>query len=268
MEATARPLAVVTGASSGIGLELAKVFAAGGYDLIVAAEDAGVHTAAQGIRDSGAGAEAVQVDLATEDGVKELYARIESGGRPVDAAALNAGIGRGGPFVENPLEDELEVIDLNVRGTTHLAKLVLRDMVARDAGRLLITSSIASTMPGSFQAVYNATKSYVQSLGLALREELKDSNVSVTLLMPGPTETEFFERADMLDTNVGGDPSSQDDPALVARQGYEALMEGEEQVIAGSASTKLQGHAGKVMPDRLKAKMHRRMAEPGSGDGG
>ena len=264
MEATTRPLAVVTGASSGIGLELAKVFAANGYDLIVAAEDADIHTAAQGIRDAGAGAESVQVDLATGAGVNELYTRIRNGGRPVDAAALNAGVGRGGPFVENPLEDELKVIDLNVRGSTHLAKLVLRDMVARDAGRVLITSSIGAEIPGTFHAVYNATKSYVQSLGLALREELKDSNVSVTLLLPGPTETEFFERAEMTDTNVGADPSKQDDPADVARQGYEGLMNDEEQVIAGSLSTKLQGHLSKIAPDRAKAKMHRGMAEPGS----
>ena len=266
MEATSRPLAVVTGASSGIGLELAKVLAADGYDLIVAAEDTDIQTAAQGIRDAGNGAEAVQVDLATEAGVNELYTRIRVGARPVEVAVLNAGIGRGGPFVENPLEDELKVIDLNVRGTTHLAKLVLRDMVSRDSGRVLITSSIGAEIPGAFNAVYNATKSYVQSLGLALREELKDSEVSVTLLMPGPTETEFFERAEMTDTDTGGDPSKQDDPADVARQGYEALMNGDEQVIAGSLSTRLQGHLGKVAPDRVKAKMHRGMAEPGSGE--
>jgi short-subunit dehydrogenase len=266
MEASSRPLAVVTGASSGIGLELAKVLAADGYDLIVAAEDTDIHTAAQGIREAGAGAEAVQVDLATEAGVNELYTRIRTGGRPVDVAALNAGIGRGGPFAENPLEDELKVIDLNVRGTPHLATLVLRDMVARDSGRVLITSSIGAEIPGAFNAVYNATKSYVQSLGLALREELKDSAVSVTLLMPGPTETEFFERAEMTDTDIGGDPSKQDDPAQVARQGYEALMNGDEQVIAGSLSTRAQGHLSKIAPDRAKAKMHRGMAEPGSGE--
>ena len=266
MNDSTRPLAVVTGASSGIGLELAKIFAAEGYDLIVAAEDADIQTAAQGIREAGVGAEAVQADLATEAGVKELHTRIRTGGRPVDALALNAGVGRGGPFVENPLEDELRIIDLNVRGTVHLAKLVLREMVARNEGRVLITSSIAATMPGSFQAVYNASKSFDQSFALALREELKDSKVSITLLMPGPTETEFFERADMLDTAVGGDPDSQDDPADVARQGFEALMNGDERVVSASLSTKLQGRASRLMPDRVKAKMHRGMAEPGSGE--
>jgi short-subunit dehydrogenase len=247
MEASARPLAVVTGASSGIGLELAKQFEENGFDLIAPPEE--------------------EIDLATPDGVEELHARIEATGRPVAALALNAGIGAGGAFAtDTDLADELKLIDLNVRSTVHLAKLVLPAMVERDEGRVLITSSIASTMPGAFQAVYNASKSFTQSFGLALREELKDSNVTVTLLMPGPTETEFFERADMLDTKVGANPEAQDDPADVARQGFEAMMSGDERVVSASLSTKLQGRASRFMPDRAKAAMHRRMAEPGTGD--
>jgi uncharacterized protein len=266
MDATrTRPLAVVTGASSGIGLELAKQFAAAEYDLIVAAEDADVQTVAEGIREAGVGAEPVQVDLAKEAGVEELYNRIVAGGRPVDALALNAGVGQGAFANGTSLEDELRIVDLNVRSTVHLAKHVVQDMVARDEGRILFTSSIASTMPGSFQAVYNASKSFVQSFALALREELKDTGVTVTSLMPGPTETEFFERADMEDTPVGS--SSKDDPADVARMGFEALMAGEERVVAGSLSTKLQGRTGRFVPDSVKAKMHARMAEPGGGDG-
>ena len=144
----------------------------------------------------------------------------------------------------------------------HLAKYVVRDMVARDEGRILFTSSIASTMPGAFQAVYNASKSFVQSFALALRNELKDTGVTVTSLMPGPTETEFFERADMLDTKVGS--SDKDDPADVARDGFEALMAGKERVVASSASTKVQARASRFMPDSAKAEMHRKMAEPGS----
>jgi len=140
---------------------------------------------------------------------------------------------------------------------------VVRDMVARNEGRILFTSSIASTMPGSFQAVYNASKSFVQSFALALRNELKDTNVTVTSLMPGPTDTEFFERADMLDTKVGSD--DKDDPADVARDGFEALMAGEERVVSASLKTKLQGRASRVLPDSVKAGMHRKMAEPGSG---
>jgi short-subunit dehydrogenase len=258
-----RAFAVVTGASSGIGLELARQFQANGFDLIVAAEDDAIHAVAAEL-----GAEPVQVDLAVPEGVEALYARIVETGRPVDALALNAGIGIGGAFADDAegtdLSQELRLVDLNCRSTVHLAKLVLRDMKARNAGRVLITSSIASTMPGSFQAVYNASKSFVQSFALALREELKDTNVTVTSLMPGPTETEFFERAEMLDTKVGAD--DKDDPADVAKDGFEALMAGKERVVSHSLKTKVQGRASRFMPDKAKALMHRKMAEPGSAD--
>ncbi|MEY2536098.1 MAG: uncharacterized protein QOF29_4008 [bacterium] len=261
-----RPLAVVTGASSGIGLELARQFASNGFDVIAAAEDDAIATAAREIAgDSGATVEPVQVDLATGDGVEELHRRIAATGRPVDAIALNAGIGAGGAFAtDTDLEQELALVDLNCRCTVHLAKLVVRDMVARDSGRMLFTSSIASTMPGSFQAVYNASKSFVQSFALALRSELKDTGVTVTALMPGPTDTEFFERADMLDTKIGA--GEKDDPADVARDGFEALMAGEERVVSHSAMTKAQARAGRFLPDSVKAEMHRRMAEPGSAE--
>jgi short-subunit dehydrogenase len=171
----------------------------------------------------------------------------------------------GGDFTrQTSLEEELNVIDVNVTSTVHLAKRVLPDMVERDAGRVLFTSSVASMMPGTYQAVYNASKSFVQSFAEALREELKDTGVSVTSLMPGPTDTNFFHRAEMDDTRVGA--GSKDDPAMVAEQGFEALMKGKEKVVAGSAKTKVQGAASKIMPDAAKAKMHSRMAEPGSGD--
>jgi uncharacterized protein len=261
---TTRSLAVVTGASSGIGLELAKQFAINDFDVIIAAEDDELGAAEQEVRSLGASVEAVQVDLSTPDGVEELHRRIVAAGRPLDAAALNAGVGAGGAFAtDTELADELRLIDLNVRSTVHLAKRVVPAMVARGEGRILFSSSIASTMPGSFQAVYNASKSFVQSFALALREELADTGVTVTSLMPGPTDTEFFERADMLDTKVGA--GEKDDPEDVARDGFEALMAGDERVVSHSRSTKLQGRASRLMPDRVKAKMHRRMAEPGSG---
>ncbi|MBV9714855.1 MAG: SDR family NAD(P)-dependent oxidoreductase [Solirubrobacterales bacterium] len=257
-----RPLAVVTGASSGIGFELARQFADHGYDLIIAAEDDAINTAARQLAD-GPSVEPVQVDLATEQGVERLYERIRQDGRPLDAAALNAGIGAGGAFATGTeLAQELKLVDLNVRSTVHLAKYVTNDMVSRGSGRILFTSSIASTMPGPFQAVYNASKSFVQSFALALRNELKDTGVSVTSLMPGPTETEFFERADLLDTKLG--QGEKDDPADVARDGFEALMNGDEQVVSHSLKTKLQGRGGRLMPDSVKAEMHRKMAEPGS----
>jgi uncharacterized protein len=258
-----RPLALVTGASSGIGRELAKQFAQNGHDLVIAAEDAELADAAAELEALGAEVEAVQVDLATDDGVDELRRRYTAAGRPLSAAVLNAGIGAGGAFTDTDLADELKLVDLNVRSTVHLAKHVVREMAGRGEGRILFTSSIASTMPGPFQAVYNASKSFVQSLALALRSELKDTGVTVTSLMPGPTETEFFERADMLDTRVGS--GDKDDPADVARLGYEALMAGEERAVAASLSTKLQGRGSRLMPDSVKAAMHRRMAEPGSG---
>ena len=169
----------------------------------------------------------------------------------------------GGDFRETDLEQELQIVDLNCRSVVHLAKYVVRDMSSRSRGRILITSSIASTMPGSFQAVYNASKSFDQAFALGLREELKDSGITVTALMPGPTDTEFFERADMLDTKVGAS-DSKDDPADVARDGFDALMAGKERVVSHSVSTKLQGRFSRAMPDRLKAKMHGQMAEPGS----
>ncbi len=258
-----RQLAVVTGASSGIGFELAKVFAEEGFDLLIAAEDGELTTALDALKGSGVGVEAHRVDLATEAGVIEFYRHIQNTGRPVDALALNAGIGAGGAFAtETELADELKLIDLNVRSTVHLCKLVLADMVERDQGRILFTSSIASTMPGAFQAVYNASKSFVQSFALAIRNELKDTDVTITALMPGPTDTEFFERADMEDTKVGADEN--DDPTEVARQGYDALMAGKEKIVGGSFKNKVQTVAGKVIPDSKKAEMHRQMAEPDS----
>jgi short-subunit dehydrogenase len=258
-----RPLALVTGASSGIGLELAREFAEHGFDLVIAAEDAAIEQAAAGLREHGGTVDAARVDLTQDTGIDELWQRVTQTGRPLAAAALNAGRGQNGSFAENALADELAIIDLNVRGTVHLAKHVVRAMAARGEGRILFTSSIAATMPGPFQAVYNASKSFVQSFALALRDELEDTGVSVTSLMPGPTDTEFFAVADMEDTKVAQSP---DDPADVARDGFEALMNGDERVVSASLSTKLQARASRFMPDRAKAAMHRSMAEPGSGE--
>lgn len=257
-----KPLAVVTGASSGIGLELAKQFAGNGFDLLINAEDAGLDAAAEQLRAAGADVQTVRTNLSSYEGVEELYSFVGRTGRPVSAAALNAGVGQGGAFLDNVLADELEIIDVNITSTVHLAKRLLTDMAALDDGRMLITSSIASTMPGSFQAVYNASKSFLQSFAEALQNELKDTGVTITSLMPGPTETNFFHRADMEDTKVGS--SSKDDPAAVAKQGFDALMSGKDKILGGSVKTKVQGVANKVLPDKLKAAAHRRMAEPGS----
>jgi len=259
-----RPLAVVTGASSGIGLELAKLFAKDGHDLVIAAEDAELDPARAELEGLGVRVQAVRVDLATPDGVEELAARIEADCRPVDALALNAGVGRGGLFVDTPLEEHLRLVDLNVRSYVHLAHRLLPSMVARGAGKVLFTSSIASTQPGPYQSTYNASKSFVQSFALALRSELKDSGVTVTSLMPGPTETEFFERAELEDSKLGRAPH--DEAADVAEQGYEAMQKGEERVVASSVMTKVTGRAGRLMPDSVKAAAHKVMAKPDSED--
>jgi short-subunit dehydrogenase len=258
-----RPLAVVTGASSGIGLALAEELAERGYDLVVAAEDAELDPAAQGLRGRGAEVTAVRVDLATAEGNDELARQVRATGRPVDALVINAGIGVNGAFVETREVDHLRLVDLNVRGAVQLAHELLPAMVERGAGRVLFTSSIAATMPGPFQATYNASKSFLLSLSEALHQELVDSGVTVTALMPGPTDTEFFERADMEDTKLG--QSKKDDPADVARDGIEAMLAGEAKVVAGSFKNKAQVAAATVLPDTAVAKAHAGMAEPGSG---
>ena len=262
-----RPLAVVTGASSGIGRELAKVFARHGYDLVAAAEPVAhggvtLDDAAGELRALGAQVDAVPVDLATTAGVQQLAARVQSLGRPVDALALNAGVGLGGAFLDQDLGRIFNLIDVNVKSTVHLAYRLLPGMVARRQGRVLITSSIAALMPGSFQAVYNASKAFDHSFAEAIRNELKDTGVTVTALQPGATETNFFHRADLDDTKVGA--SKKDDPAEVARMGFEAMMAGKDHVIAESLKTRLQGVLAEIVPEPLKAEQHRKMAEPGS----
>lgn len=258
-----RKFAAVTGASSGIGYELAREFAENGFDLLIAAEDAGIEIAAQKLRSAGAQVKAVQVDLAKYEGVERFYREIGSYGQPLDAIAINAGVGVGGDFArDTDLQKELNLISLNVTSTVHLAKRVLPDMVGRNEGRILFTASIASTMPAPFEAVYGASKAFVLSFSEALRSELKDTCVTITALMPGATETNFFHRAGMDDTKVGA--SEKDDAAEVAHEGFEALMSGKDHVVAGSFKNKVMVTGGSVLPDTVKASMHRDMAEPGS----
>ena len=255
-----RPFALVTGASSGIGLELARQLASQGHDLFITAEDPALEGRAPELRALGAEVSTFVADLRTPTGVESLYAAVVAVGRPLAVVALNAGIGRGGAFVDNSLDDELDVIRLNVLGTVHLAKLVLDDMVLADAGRVLITSSIASEIPGPFQTVYNASKSFLQSFTEALQAELAETEIVVTALMPGPTDTNFFSRAGMEDTPMGEGPK--DDPAEVARQGIAALMAGKDKVAASSLGTKATSLVAAVLPDKVKALLHRKAAAP------
>ena len=260
MSANARPLAVVTGASSGIGYELARLCAQNGFDLVVAA-DTPLEEAAREFRRLGAQTDAVETDLSRTEGVDELYAAIK--GRPVDALLANAGHGLGRAFLDQDFKEVRHVIDTNVTGTVYLIQKVGRDMRARNRGRILITGSVAGFMPGSFQAVYNGTKAFVDSFSFAVRNELKDTGITVTCLMPGATDTEFFERADMLDTKVGTE--EKDDPAKVARDGFDAMMKGEGDVVSGWKN-KLMTTAAAVTPSGVLAEQHRKMAEPGTAE--
>ncbi|MEZ0341016.1 SDR family NAD(P)-dependent oxidoreductase [Mycobacterium sp. pV006] len=252
--------ALVTGASSGIGLELARLFAQNGFHLVVAAEDDDIHRLPGLLSEYGRDVQVVQVDLRTAVGVETLFGRATEHGRHPAVAALNAGVGRGDMFLRSELQDDLDIVDLNVRSTMHLAKLVLRDMADRRNGKILFTSSVASMMPGSYQTVYNASKSFVQSFAKALQDELRHGPITVTTLLPGPTDTDFFARAKMLNTPVGR--MNKDDPADVARQGYEALMRGDKQVVAASTSSKVIGTVSRVLPDSVKAAGSRLISRP------
>jgi short-subunit dehydrogenase len=255
-----RPFAIVTGAPSGIGYELAKRCVEHGYDLLIAANEPEIHEAALDLRDLGAAVEAIEADLATTVGIDALHAATR--GRPVDALLANAGHGLGHGFLDQEFAAIRRVIDTNVTGTVYLIHTVGRAMRARRQGRILITGSITGFMPGTYQAVYNATKAFIDSFSWALRAELKDTGVTVTCLMPGATETEFFARADMLDTKVG--QQDKDDPAEVAQVGFDAMMRGDGDVVSGWKN-KLQAAVATVTPAAILAEQHRKMAKPGSG---
>jgi short-subunit dehydrogenase len=258
MSAT-RPFAIVTGASTGIGFELAKRCAKEGYDLLIAADEPAIENAAAMLRGAGTEVETVQADLSTTDGVDKLYAAAK--GRSIDALLANAGRGLGHAFLDQDFKKARHVIDTNVTGTVYLIHKVGNDMRRKNSGRILITGSIAGFMPGSFQAIYNGTKAFLNSFSFALREELKDTQVTVTCLMPGATETEFFTRAEMMDTKIG--TSEKDDAAKVASDGFEAMMKGEGDVVSG-LKNKVQSSVANITPAGVLAGQHRKMAEPGT----
>lgn len=254
--------AIITGASTGIGFELAHLAAKDGYDLLVVADEPLIDASAADFRQHGVQVVSVEADLSTLQGVDRLLAATD--GRQVDLLCANAGRGLGHGFLDQDVVEWRRVIDTNITGTLYLLQKVLKPMVARDDGKVLITGSIAGFIPGSFQAVYNGTKAFIDSFADAIRNEIKDSKgVTVTTLMPGPTETEFFERADMLDTKVG--EQEKDDPAKVAEDGWEALMSGKAHIVSGWKN-KLQVAAAHVSPASVLAAQHRNMAEPGSGE--
>jgi uncharacterized protein len=253
-------LALVTGASSGIGRALGAQLVERGYDVVLAAEDDAVRDCAAALQDSGREVVPVQVDLAQADEVERLHREVSALGRPLDVLCLNAGIGVGGRFPETDLEADLRLVDLNVRSVVHLAKLVIREMVRRDEGRVLVTSSIAATAPGPFHATYAASKAFDHSFAEGIRTELKDTGVTVTSLMPGPTDTEFFDRAGMQDTKIGQGPK--DDPADVAKDGLDALFAGKDSVVAGSLKNRVQAEVATHLPDKVASPAMAGMTKP------
>jgi uncharacterized protein len=256
---SSRKLAIVTGASSGIGLEIAKLAAQDGYDLIVAADTPFVE-AGPALKEFGVNVNQIEADLASQQGLDQLLTQI--GDRPVDVLVANAGHGLGHGFLDQDPKEWMHVLNTNVTGTLLLIQPIVRRMVERGEGKVLITGSIAGHMAGSFQAVYNGSKAFIDSFAAALNEELRDSGVTVTCLKPGATETEFFHRAELDDTKVG--QAKKDDPADVAKAGWEAMKNGEPAVIYG-LKNKMQVAAAGMMTDATTAKLHRAQAEPGSG---
>lgn len=253
--------AIVTGASTGIGFELATLAVKNGYDLLIVADESLIVAAADDLRSHGGTVDAIEADLATIEGVDRLLAA--AGGRPVDLLCANAGRGLGHAFLDQDVAEWRRVIDTNVTGTIYLLQKVLKDMVARNDGKVLVTGSIAGFIPGSFNAVYNGTKAFMDNFTDAIRNEIKDAKgVTLTTLMPGPVETEFFDRADMLDTSVGANPKKSD-PVDVAKDGWDALMDGQASVVSGWKN-KIQQAVANVTPAGILAEQHRKMAEPGS----
>jgi len=255
-----RPFAIVTGASTGIGLELAKQCAEDGYDLLIAADEPEIEAAAEQLRRFGGEVEAIEADLATTEGVDQLIEA--AAGRDVDALLANAGRGLGEAFLDQDFEAARHVVDTNITGTIYLIHRVGNEMRQRRQGKILSTGSIAGYIPGTFQAVYNGTKAFIDSFSIALRNELKDSGITVTCLMPGATETEFFDRAGLEDTKIGS--AKKADPAGVAKDGYQAMKKGEADIVSGFGN-KVRVAAASITPATVLAEQHRKTAEPGSG---
>jgi short-subunit dehydrogenase len=254
--------AIVTGASSGIGRSLAKELASRGYDLAICSSGERLQDAGEELRSHGVEVTEIQADLATREGVKQFWEQVSSLGRNIDVACLNAGVGVGGLFAVTDLDAELNMVNLNCTGTVQLAKYVVQHMLSRNEGRILFTSSIAGEMVAPREAVYAATKAFDLSFAHSLRYELRDTGISVTALQPGPTNTDFFHRAGMDNTEVGSTGKNESQPDEVAHQGIEALLSGEDHVYAASTKTKVEGMMANVTPGKVKGAMHEKMAKP------
>ena len=256
-------MALITGASNGIGYHLASQLAEQGYDLVIAGKDQGLTASVeQELRAHGVAVTSYVGDLSKTEACTELWKVVEATGQPLEVACLNAGVGVGGEFVNTSLEQELEIVGLNCASTVHLAKHVAKQMVAKGAGRILFTASIVSEMIGPGEAVYAASKAFVFHFAKSLRYELKDTGVTVTALQPGPTDTNFFNAAGIGDTKLGTE-GKKDNPAdEVARQGLKALFAGDEHVYGSSIKTKVEGALMGFVPEGVQAAMHKSMLEP------
>lgn len=258
---SAKPLALVTGASNGIGHELAAQFARHGFDLVATGRSDNIHTAVEEFTRLGAHAEAVQADLSAYDEVETVWQAVEATGRPLEAAAINAGISIGGAFLDNDLDDELKLVNLNITSVVHLTKRVATAMTRQGHGRILITSSLSATLPTPYETVYGPSRAFTRMFALGLREELRGTGVTVTTLMPGATNSDFHARAGMNNTAFGP-TAKKNDKVEVARQGFTAMMNGRAQIVGGDRTTKRTALLHRFLPETLKATRHARKAKP------
>lgn len=227
--------ALITGATMGIGLELAKLFAKDGYNIISVArnEQELNSTRSELTRTYGVEVINIQKDLFNPDNAFQIYDELQKRGITVDVLVNNAGHGHYGEFVDTDLRKELAIIQLNISSLVVLTKLFLTEMVKRGEGKILNLSSIAGKSPGPWQSVYHGTKAFVQSFTEAIRYEVRDKGITVTALLPGATDTDFFRKAGMESSKIVQDESNLADPAKVAKDGYDALMAGDDMVVSG-----------------------------------
>ena len=254
--------ALVTGATSGIGKEIARLLAKDQYNLVIVArnQDELNNTANELKLESGVEVRTLAKDLFSRDAVFEVYNEVKSQGFEIDVLVNDAAQGQYGLFVDNDLNRELDIIQLNISSVVILTKLFLKDMVARGAGKILNVASIAGKVPGPYQAVYHGTKAFVHSFSEAIRSELKDTGVTITSLLPGPTATDFFNKAEMNDSKIVQE-GSMADPTDVAKDGYEALMAGTDMVVSGFKN-KVQVAMNNITPDNMVADMMKEQQEP------